>query len=343
MAKFFAITTTTENLIADVNGTAKASIIFTVTNNTDKPVRGIAKLQPLDQTQDAWLSLDGEPEKDFPAGGTQIFTVIFNKPLETLAEGKIEPEEKYPYKLIVASVVRPDEDFDEGPLTTIIKPERKGVIKGGGVPWWVFLIIGIVVLAALVVGLIFGLRSCGKGPDKPGTPTPTPVETNQVAVPPLKDFSLAVATNKLNEAKLKIKKIDLVKADGTPNQVVDQNPKAGEMVAVGSTVEITVIAAAEVPNLENQKLAQVLTALEGAGLRLGNRSVPKLSTGASPDENTLAVKTQAPLRGLTVAKDSKVDIVYACPAGFLCGKILVIRKDFVEVAPSTKFVVPQQR
>ncbi len=344
MANIFAITTTTENLIAEVNGAAKASIIFTVTNNTAKPVRGIARVQALEGTQDAWLSLDGEPEKDFPAGGTQQFTVNFNKPLEPLEEGKTEPEEKYPYRLNVASAVRPDEDFDEGPKVTIFKPERTGR-KKRGIPWWIFLIIGIVVLALLVGGIIFGMRACSKPDDTPPpTPTPTPAPTDQVAVPSVVDFSFEVAAKKLTDAGLKVKRVDLIKADGTANLVTDQDPKADTMVTKGDTVNVTAVAASVVPDLENKKLSEVLNALTKAGLRIGNRSIPTprpskslTSAAASLDENFLTVKSQSPLKNLTVPKDSKVDIVYACPASMSCTTNFSIRKEALEVGPAMKF------
>ncbi len=185
MANIFAITTTTENLIAEVNGAAKASVIFTVTNLTAKPVRGIARAQVLDQTKNDWVSLEGDPEKDFAAGGTAQFVFNFNKPLPVLEAGKVEPEEKYPFRLTVSSAVQPDEDFTEGPKVTIIKPAREGKKVGGGIPWWIFLIIGLAVLA-LIAGVILGVRSCNKPVViPPPTPTPTPVPTPDTRVPAL--------------------------------------------------------------------------------------------------------------------------------------------------------------
>jgi hypothetical protein len=183
MANIFAITTTTENLTAEVNGAAKASVIFTVTNTTAKPVRAVARVQGLDQTQNDWMSIEGDPEKDFASGGTAQFVVNFNKPLPVLEAGRIEPEEKYPFRLTVASATRPDEDFTEGPKVTVTKPVREGKKKGGGVPWWIFLIIGIVALILVVGIIILGARSCHKPDVIPPTPTPVPATPTPVPTP----------------------------------------------------------------------------------------------------------------------------------------------------------------
>jgi hypothetical protein len=307
MANTFAITTTTENFIADVNGTAKASIIFTVTNTTDGPVRGIARIQALEKTQDAWLSLDGEPEKEFPVGSTQQFVVKFEKPLEQLAEGKVEPEEKYPYRLSVASAVRPDEDFDEGPKVTIIKPERKGVAKKRGIPWWVFLIIGIVVLIAIVVGLIFGLRNCGGKGSKPVPDVSTKPTTVEVARKTLEDEGFLVE----------------VKPVSAPNRhvdfVLDQTPKGGEEAKVGSTVNITEPDKTKVPVLKGKCLTDVMTAFFNENLKIGE------SVGDDADiiACTSVVASTRPAEETPIAKGSTVNVNFTCvpKPNKLCGRI----------------------
>jgi hypothetical protein len=297
MAKFFAITTTTENLIADVNGTAKASIIFTVTNNTDKPIRGVAHLQPLERTEESWLSLDGEPEKDFPACGTQQFTVIFNKPLQPVAEGQTEPEEKYPYRIYVASAVRPDEDFDEGPLVTIFKPERKGTKKKGGVPWWVFLIIGIVVLALLVVGLIFGLRSCG---GKAKKPVPD-VTSKPTSVPDAKKL--------IEDAGFTVDVKPVLAADKKAGNVVNQDPAANAEAEEGSQVNLTKPEEATVPVIQNACIVAAMTSISGAGLKVNDNI-----TGNLADIQSCASKVQstAPIGKTVVAKGSSVTLNFNC-------------------------------
>ncbi len=78
MANIFAITTSAVDIKADAEG--KASAVFTVTNTTGKPIRGIVKARAMGNTQQEWLDTEGELERDFGANGTQQFTVNFRKP-----------------------------------------------------------------------------------------------------------------------------------------------------------------------------------------------------------------------------------------------------------------------
>jgi hypothetical protein len=309
MANFFAITTTTENLIADVNGTAKASIIFTVTNNSDRPLRGIANLQPLERTEESWLSIDGEPEKDFPAGGTLQYTVIFNKPLQPLTEGQTEPEEKYPYRLNVASAVRPDEDFTEGPVVAIYKPLRKGAGKKAGIPWWVFLIIGVVVLAIVGVVLFF-LLSGGKAkkpvPDVTGKPT-----NIQEAKKTIQDagFTVGDAT-------------EILAPDKVVNTVIDQDPDAGVEAEEGSEVKLTIPQKVNVPgSLKGSCVLDAINALAKVNLAVNDFE------GNKEDIATCAVKVldTSPTERTLVAKGSQVTLKFPCvPTKLkLCGRVPV--------------------
>ena len=295
MAKFFAITTTTENLIADVNGTAKASIIFTVTNNSEKPIRGIANLQPLDRTEEAWLSFDGEAEKDFPAGGTLQYTVIFNKPLPPLTEGQTEPEEKYPYKLIVASAVRPDEDFDEGPLVTIYKPERKGVTKKQGIPWWVFLIIGVVVLAIIGGVLFFLLR--GKK-EKKRVPDVTSKAT-----------TVEDAKKQIEDAGYTVDIKDILAADKKVGSVVTQDPAANAEADAGTLVKLTQPEKATVPTIQNACLVDAMSTISKTGLKVNDNINGNL---ADIQACTSKVQSTTPAGKSVVAKGSSVTLNFNC-------------------------------
>lgn len=298
MAKIFNITTATENVNADVNGTAKASVTFTVTNVTDKPVRGVVHLQALERTQADWLSLDGEPEKDFPGGGTQQFTVVFTKPLQPIAEGQIEPEEKYPYRLNVASAVRPDEDFDEGPLVTIFKPERKGVKKGGGVPWWVFLIIGIVVLAALVVGLIFGLKACTGKAKKPVPDVTSKPTTVTDAKKMIEDAGFTTADPK--EILAPEKKVGIV---------VAQEPAANEEALEGSEIKLTKPAEATIPQLKDSCVVAAMIELSNLGLKVNDDMVGDIADIQSCASKVLSTR---PAERSLVAKGSFVTLTFNC-------------------------------
>ena len=153
MARTFAITTTAAEKKADAKGHAEA--VFTVTNTTARPVRGLAKAKALVSTKQDWLKLAGESERDFAPGATQQFIIGFDGPVTTAAppsapKGAVAPASggaqpgaaaavapaavKYPFRLDVASAANPDEDFIEGPVVTIEVPPAaiKKPFK-----WWI--------------------------------------------------------------------------------------------------------------------------------------------------------------------------------------------------------------
>jgi hypothetical protein len=152
LAKSFTITTTaTDTLKTDAKGHAEA--VYTVTNSTARPVRGMARAKSLGDTKKESLSIAGETERDFGGGATEQFSVSFD------AAGA--PAGKYPFRLEVASALNPDEDFTEGPTVNV---EVAGVTapvvhtKKGFPKWIIPVILGLVVIIGVVV-LILVLSS----------------------------------------------------------------------------------------------------------------------------------------------------------------------------------------
>lgn len=179
MANVFAITTATADIKANNDG--KAAAVFTVTNNSNKPVRGIAKAKALENTQQDWLTVDGENERDFAAHGTQQLTVNFAKPVAPAAPGDSpRPPEKFPFRLDVASAVNPDEVFTEGPQVTVeVTPPLPPPVKKP-FPWWLIAVIGAVVLVVAIVLVVLLTRgTSGPGNNTP-PPTPTPASVVEV-------------------------------------------------------------------------------------------------------------------------------------------------------------------
>ena len=65
MAKTFTIMTTAgDTLKTDNKGHTEAA--FTVTNTTNRPVRGMATATALDSTKQEWLKITGEADRDEP-------------------------------------------------------------------------------------------------------------------------------------------------------------------------------------------------------------------------------------------------------------------------------------
>jgi hypothetical protein len=175
MARTFTITTTaTDTLKADAKGHAEA--VFTVTNATARPVRGMARAKGLADTKREWLSIGGDTERDFGGGGTEQFSVSFD------AAGA--PAGKYPLRLDVASAINPDEDFTEGPTVTVevaAAAATPPVTQNKFPVWVIFVILGVVVIIGVVV-LILVLSSRGKQEGN-GEATPTPVEATPTPTP----------------------------------------------------------------------------------------------------------------------------------------------------------------
>jgi len=242
MANTFTITTAADNVQADAGG--QATIVFTVTNATARPLRGMAKVKPLDNTQSAWLRIEGETERDFPAGGTQQFTVVFNKPesgAEAGASTAAPKIEKYRFRFDTVSASNPDEDFTEGPAVTVEAFERK--VEPKPFPWWILIVVAVLlVVGGIVVFLV--ARNSGSGAP---TPTPTPIITPTAPPPPEKvevanvvGKTFAEAEKELANQKLKAEKVVVSAPDKEPDKVFQQDPVAVKTVDVGSLVKLSV-------------------------------------------------------------------------------------------------------
>ncbi len=181
MANIFAITTATEEIKADKDGKARA--VFTVTNNSHKPVRGIAKAKVLGNTQQDWLDVEGETERDFAASGTQQYTVNFHK----TAAGAAGATEKFPFRLDVASASNPDEQFTEGPTVTVEVTSAPSPVTKKPFPWW---LIAVIVGGLLIVALIlFLLLQRGCRSDEPvGNSNNTGNNSNTNNLPTIKNI-----------------------------------------------------------------------------------------------------------------------------------------------------------
>jgi hypothetical protein len=229
MPSSFTITTTaTDALKADAKGHTQA--VFTVTNATARPVRGMAGVNSLGDTKREWLSIAGETERDFAAGTTQQFTVNFDAPVAAPPAGTSAA--KYPFRLNVASAMNPDEDFAEGPTVTVeVAPARAEEEKPPpGRLWWI-----IPVAAVVLIGI--------------GVVTWLLLRTRKVEVPNVMGKPVAEATSILSDGKLKAN-VTETRVTGTVSEgrVAEQSPNAGSgRVPEGSTVDLVVEAARPTP------------------------------------------------------------------------------------------------
>lgn len=239
MANVFAITTAVQTLKADANG--QATTVFTVTNTTSRPLRGIAKIKPLGNTQSQWLKIDGETERDFPAGGTHQFAVSFNKPKSTAPSSAPQPAESFPFRLDAASAANPDEDFTEGPIVTVEAPEQKAEPKKS-FPWWILIVLALLLIVGVIVAILLVRRG---GSNNPTRPPPEKVEVSNVA-----GKTFPEAEKELANKKLKAEKVVTSAPEKEADKVFQQVPEAGKSVDVESTVKLSV------PDICNQEAGQ---------------------------------------------------------------------------------------
>jgi hypothetical protein len=169
MTSIFAITNIADKLKAE---TGSATTVFTVTNTTSRPLRGVAKIKPLGNSQIGWLKIEGESERDFPAGGTHQFTVNFNKPKPSAPPAAAQPAESFPFRLDVISTTNPDEDFTEGPVVTVEVPAHGSPPKP--FPWWILIVLVILLIVGAVITVLLLKNNGNSNPPPPNTSTPTP-------------------------------------------------------------------------------------------------------------------------------------------------------------------------
>src|SRR6185295_10423099 len=145
MARIFTITTPAETVRVGPDG--HASMVFTVTNVSGIPERALVRPVSLGgSTRAEWLSISGESEREFSAGGVQQFTVTASVPPGT-------PAGRHTWRLDAISARRAGEEREEGPVVALevaaAPPPKKSmswlwiviallVLLLGGIVWWLF-------------------------------------------------------------------------------------------------------------------------------------------------------------------------------------------------------------
>jgi len=264
MAKTFTITTTAPDTIrTDARGHAEA--VYTVTNTTARPVRGMAKAAALDSTKEGWLQITGEADRDFAAGSTQQFVVTFDAPVaapKPAGSGGATPAadtattDKYGFRLIVALATNPDEDFTEGQAVRVELPKAEPPKETKPFPKWIFIPIAIVLL--LVIGLVVWLMV--RGGSKPKV----------FVIPDVAGVAQADAQARLesecdNGTGCVVVTVGPV-ADNTvaKGNAIGTDPVAGTEVEVGSPVTLIVSNGPEANPVETFKLPAVANVAEAA-------------------------------------------------------------------------------
>jgi len=302
MAKTFTIMTTAgDTLKTDSKGHTEAA--FTVTNTSNRPVRGMATAAALDSTKQEWLKITGEADRDFAAGGTQQYVVTFDSPVaaaaaptdpKAAASTAATPADKYGFRLNVALATNPDEDFEQSPVIRVELPAAKPIEPKKPFPKWIFIPIAAVVLIAVGLGLFFAVG-----------------RKKTVAVPNVVGMTLDDANAALTAANLTpVQKEVQITGKAPAGQVIDQEPKpdAAE-VPKGSEVQLITEGEepkVEVPDVTKRLIDDATTRLKEKGLSVVVTSTD-LAEGLQPSQ----VVSQQPAGGAQVKSGSTVELVVA--------------------------------
>ena len=271
MSRPFVITTSTAKAALNKQGQGKVS--FTVSNETSRPLKAQIKTKALNSAQEEWLTLSGESERDFPTSGSQQVTVEINVPEGT-------PPSKFDFRIDVASVYNPEEEYTEGPTVAFEAPEPKP--KKKKFPWWILAVVfGVLIIGGLVTFLV--------------------TRSENIDVPNLKGLNLEKAELLLEEESLKAEVVERKITGKTSGTILEQTPEVGTKVSSGSTVELTVEAdSVKVPDFTGLTLMTAQNKLRFHGLILSEK-VTKTSG---------KVVKQMPKEGEFVAPDTEIFLVF---------------------------------
>ena len=289
MSRSFAITTPANTM--ELGGKTSGEVTLTVTNQTERALRGTARLVPIDPTRKEWIRVvDGEEERSFAPKGTHQYKVKVEVPKDT-------PKGSYTFRMDFVSSENPDEDSTPGPAIAV-KIADSTPQPAGKFPMWIIPVIAVA-LIGIGVGLYFALRGGGEP------------EIETVDVPDLKGKTVEEAGGALAALGLKSRMGDVKEVAGSkPGTVVDQNPKAGVKAPKASEVEINPQAAppppleeVAVPTVTGKPVdsAKVLLFEAGFSIKMG---APKF-TGGAPG----LVVGQIPAAGGKAQRGSVVELL----------------------------------
>jgi len=141
LATAAAFTITTPSTTAKLDANRKAQVAFTVTNASIQPLKGRARVVPMDGAKPEWLTIDGDAERAFAASGTQQYTVQITVPATA-------PAGKYKFQLKVVGVANPDEQYGESEQVAFEVPQP--VKPSAPLPMWIWIVAAV--LALLILG-----------------------------------------------------------------------------------------------------------------------------------------------------------------------------------------------
>jgi hypothetical protein len=158
----------------------RADAVFTVSNATDAPIRGLALARPAPGADPTWFTVD-RPEREWAVGGSDQVAVSVQVPPD--APGGVR---SFQLRVVMTGGV-PEEDFDDGPTVAFeVPPPPPPPVERRPFPWWIVAVVAVVVLALVAGGVFLATRpSPTPTPVPTAEPTPTPPPTPTPALPNL--------------------------------------------------------------------------------------------------------------------------------------------------------------
>jgi hypothetical protein len=149
----FTVTTAGEKIQLDGTGAGKAQ--YTVTNTSAVTLTGRMLAVPQDPAKAEWFSIDGESAREFAPGAAETVVVEVRVPAGT-------PPKTYSFRLDAVSEANPDEDFTEGPTVSFDVSLPKPPVPWWKKYWWIWVIVGVLLLAIIGVVVWLVLRPSPK-------------------------------------------------------------------------------------------------------------------------------------------------------------------------------------
>lgn len=273
----------------DPKAPREGSAVFTVKNTSTAPYAGQLSVQVAGASKKEWFDVEGDDERNFAPGESQTATIKISVPSDVAAGD-------YPFRLRVAAVNDPDNDHAEGPMTTA--KVSGPIVDGGGIPIWVWIVGGLILLAAVVGGVWYLLHDGDEVVDE----QKNEVVSREGEVPNFVGSTLADA--KSASQGYELDEVAGAVSGQPPNTITDQLPKARSPLTRGGIVRVTYDPGVAVPPLSEKDVAQAVRELQSVPLHIRTLTT-RCQAGGLPDR----IIDWTPKSPPNVAGNSGVDVV----------------------------------
>jgi hypothetical protein len=268
----FSITVPTNSVRLDQQRHGEAA--FTVFNASGRTLRARAQLVAQPPEAKDWITLNGQPQRDFPIAGTVQYSV-------GIAIPPTAPPGSYNFHLDIIGEETPDEDFAEGPTVTFEVPEPV-IEEKRPFPWWI-----VGAAAAILVVILGGYFVFFAG--------------DSVPVPDVAGQAFADAVAALQEAGLVVEDETLgeVSESVAVGSVIRTDPAAGETVEKGTAITLFISTVADTPETP---------VLRPPSDRVTNNNTPTFTGEAEPNSIVKILKDGEEIGSSTATNNGEYSI-----------------------------------